>query len=134
MTVSFSRSQKGRPGLYGAVGQAVPQLVGDYLRPRQRLPRLRRLCDGEVADAYVAYLPARDELLHGLHRLLDGELVARPVQLVKVDVLDAQPLYAALARGQDVFVPKVLRRDLRGDEDFVPDILDRCPTNLSALP
>ncbi len=85
--MSFSRSQKGRPGLYGAVGQAVPQLVGDYLRPRQRLPRLRRLCDGEVADAYVAYLPARDELLHGLHRLLDGELVARPVQLVKVDVL-----------------------------------------------
>src|SRR6266851_1309910 len=65
-------------------------------------------------------LAARDELLHGLHRLLDGDLVARPVQLVKVDVLDAQALYAALARGQDVFVPKVLRRDLTGDEDFVP--------------
>ena len=61
------------------------------------------------------------QLLHRRHGLRDGNGVVRPVQLVEVDVANAQALEALIRGLQQVSAPEVPRQRLRREEHPVPD-------------
>jgi len=88
--------------------------------------RLYRLClleigHRKVADPDEPDLAAIHQLLHRRHGLRDGNGVVRPVQLVEVDVANAQALEALIGGLQQVSAPEVPRQRLRREEHPVPD-------------
>ncbi len=82
-------------------------------------------------------LPLPDQLGHGPHRVLDGHIGIDAVLVVKVDLLDAQPLEGSIAALANVFGPSVDAHkaavrtpyvaELRGQEDLAAAIPDRLP-------
>ena len=71
-------------------------------RARPRRVRLADLRGREVRGADVAHLPSRHELVQRAQGLLDRRDPVRPVVLVEVDVVGAEPLQRGLDRAADV--------------------------------
>jgi hypothetical protein len=88
----------------------------------------RELPRGHRARAQVARLAGSDDVVERLHRLLERRVRVEAVDLVEVDVVEAEPLERRVDCRQNVLAresPAVRARrggmeDLRGDERLLP--------------
>ena len=88
---------------------------------------LQELPGVHAGRADVERLPCFDYSVEGFAGLLDGRVLIEPMDLVKVDVLDAEALQAFIDGGEDVFAGEsaVVGRfadgvvDLGGEDEFL---------------
>src|SRR5262249_48234105 len=88
-----------------ATGDGVVDLRALESRPAVGLREgdgLHRVPGGQVAEAHVTYLPGADDVVESANGLLDRRRHIDAVDLVEVDVVEAEPLQATVDAREDV--------------------------------
>src|SRR5919109_3794739 len=86
------------------INQAILDLVGNNLLPRQCRLSLSHLVHGKVAYTNMPRHPIPYKLLHRPHSLPYRDPRIRPVQLVQVHSLYTQPVEAHSSRSENVVI------------------------------